>query len=161
MTRSPGVDRLSCGTRPIRSDLPLWIPRSSAGRRRLSLVGSNAVPRCTRAVHTARDPVPRACFDDYLGGRSDRLGVELLFDLREPVPGRVPVGSAIAINPPRVIGDVLSHVQRRHPDLVWLYPGELARARDLAQRIIDAGVETIIIVDEETIIIVDEDDPGQ
>lgn len=92
--------------------------------------------------------VPHALLDDYLGGRTDRLGRDLLFDLRRPSPARPPVANALLLATPFTVRDVLIQVHRRHPDLVWLYPDDLRRARDVARRIIETGVEAIIIDDE-------------
>jgi len=102
---------------------------------------------CTgRSVSPEPDPIPRASLDDYLGGRADRMGRDLLFDLRPPSgPTRWPLTCALQVAPPFDLRDVLLHVDRLCPDLVWLYPGDLERAHVLARRIVDTGVETIIL----------------
>lgn len=95
-----------------------------------------------------RRSIPRACLDDYLGGRTDRLGRELLFDLR---PGTARPGASIAgalrIPAPGSTMDVLDHVRRCCPDLVWLYAGDPGLADELARLIVATGVETVVIDD--------------
>jgi hypothetical protein len=103
-----------------------------------------------------RHPIPHGSFDEYLGGRSDRLGLELLFDLRHPVLAQRPMASALSPAAPYAIGDVLIQVRRRRPHLVWLYPGDPTRAEEIALRIVDIGDETILIdADEDDVLCAD------
>ncbi len=71
-----------------------------------------------------------------------------MIDLRSAAQrARGPVTSALL---PRVLPtaeDVLGHVQFEQPDLVWLYAGEMRATVALARRILDTGVDVVIIDD--------------
>jgi len=149
MTDNPSYDRFRCATRLSRSGLALPASHPSDGGYRHPRTRTIGSLRPARPACPERHPIPRACFDDYLGGRSDRFGLELLFDLRRPVSTRRELDCALPLATPYPVREVLLQVRRRCPDLVWLYPGDPRRAHDVARRIIDTGVETIIIIDDE------------
>lgn len=149
MTEHLSGNRFPCRISLSRRGSVLAAPpvRHGQVRHRRTGPGDGIAP--THSMCTDRHPVPRGCFDDYLGGRSDRLGLELMFDLRRPVPTQRPLASALALTAPLAIRDVLIQVRRRCPDLVWLYPGDPTQAQEIAFRIIDTGVETILIDSDE------------
>ena len=95
-----------------------------------------------------RRAIPRACLEDYLGGRTDRLGRELLFDLRPWAtrPG-ASIAGALRMPAPGSTIDVLDHVRRCCPDLVWLYAGDPGPADELARLIVATGVDAVVIDD--------------
>ena len=149
MTDHPSYDRFRCATRLGRSSVAVPVSRASEDVYRHPRIRTTDRLRPARPACPELQPIPRACFDDYLGGRSDRFGLELLFDLRRPVSTRRGLDCALPLATPYPAREVLFHVLRRCPDLVWLYPGDPRRAHDVARRIIETGVETIIIDDED------------
>jgi len=143
MTDHDGLDRSARRTRLLRhrSALSAPHPPHSCCRRGRGVTAGR--PAAARTSCTQPDPIPRASLDDYLGGRSDRMGRDLLIDLRPPAgPARWPLTCAMPLAAPR---EILFHVRRLRPDLVWLYTDDLERAQVVARRIAAGGVETIII----------------
>lgn len=146
MTDHAGYERFTRYPGPAhRPALPVPRRPGDSGRRALRSMQRRSACN-VRSTPTEVNPIPRASFDDYLGGRTDRIGREVLFDLRAPsAPTRWPLTCALRLAGPFDLRDLLFQVDRLGPDLVWLYPGDLVQADVLARRIVDTGVETIII----------------
>lgn len=127
-----------------RSTLPA--PDSPQGTRQPLRSMSLGRSCAASSTYTEPDPIPRAGLDDYLGGRCDRIGRDLLLDLRPPAESaRRPLTCVLPLAVPCTVRDVAFHVRRLSPDLVWLYADDLKRAQVVARHIVDSGVETIII----------------
>jgi hypothetical protein len=100
----------------------------------------------TRFIGVGLDPIPHTCLDDFLGGRSDRIGRDLLFDLRSAAEIALrPLRYALPLSTPYAAPDVLLHIRSVGADLVWLYVGDTNRAQVMGRHIVDAGVEALIV----------------
>lgn len=146
MTDHASFDRFAHLTRPLANRAAFPTPRAPLGSRQHLRTMSRGRSCTARCAYSELDPIPSACLDDYLGGRCDRIGRDLLFDLRPWAESvRRPLTCALALAAPCTARDVVSHVRRLSPDLVWLYAGDVGRAQIVARRIVETGVETIII----------------
>lgn len=96
--------------------------------------------------------MPPATFDEYVAGRCDRLGRDMLLDARAPGHGSETLRGAVDAPPGCDLIALWHRLRREHPDVVWIHSTDLAgsgHVTAIAALVERCGAE-VLLLDEAT-----------
>ncbi len=117
-----------------------------------SCAGRREARRATAHGTRSGRPVPTATFDEYVAGRCDRLGQDMLLDARANDHGGETLRGAVDAPPDCDLSALHRRLRRRHPDVVWVHStdpdasGHVAAIAALVER---CGAD-VLLIDEPT-----------